>query len=72
MASPQFRKSQRISVTVPDHIHHALIERSLREGRSLSNLASFLLEVALTDSLAEPERAALAPAVRPRPPIAKA
>jgi len=42
-----FRKPQRISITVPDHIHRALLARSSDQGRSLSNVAAFLLERAI-------------------------
>ena len=44
MLSPLFRKPQRISVTVSYRLYTELVERSQREGRSVSNLASFLLE----------------------------
>jgi len=37
-------------VTVPDQIYRALLERSSREGRSISNLAAFLLERAVTET----------------------
>ena len=43
---------RRITVTIPSKLHHALVDRSDREGRSLSNLVAFLLETAL----AEPSR----------------
>ena len=39
-----FRKPKRITVTVPDQIYRTLLERSTREGRSISNLAAYLLE----------------------------
>jgi hypothetical protein len=38
------RKPQRISITVSHSVHEALVEASLSQGRSLSNLASYLLE----------------------------
>jgi hypothetical protein len=38
----------RVSITVPHHIHMALLSRSDQEGRSLSNLAAFLLEASLS------------------------
>ena len=37
---------QRITITVPWHLHDSLLQRSDREGRSLSNLAAYLLEQA--------------------------
>ena len=43
---------RRITVTIASKLHHALVDRSDREGRSLSNLVAFLLETAL----AEPSR----------------
>jgi hypothetical protein len=43
----QSRSPKRISVTLPYATFLALEERSLREGRSLSNLAAFLIEQAL-------------------------
>jgi hypothetical protein len=49
------RAPRRISLTIPDHVHSALLERSFREGRSISNLGAFLLENALVHPLA-PER----------------
>jgi hypothetical protein len=42
-----FRKPRRITVTVPDQIYRTLLERSTREGRSISNLAAYLLECAV-------------------------
>lgn len=41
------RKPQRITVTIPQAVYEALGELSFREGRSMSNLASFLLERAI-------------------------
>lgn len=37
----------RITVTIPRHLFNLLSERSRQEGRSLSNLAAFLLECAI-------------------------
>lgn len=42
-----FRKPVRITITVPHSTHQALAERSDQEGRSLSNLAAFMLENSL-------------------------
>jgi len=42
------RSSQRITITLPTKIFEALAQRSQQEGRSLSNLAAFLLESYLT------------------------
>jgi len=41
---PISRKPQRITITVSHYVHEALVEESLTQGRSLSNLASFWLE----------------------------
>ena len=38
------RKPQRITITVSHYVHEALVDESLAQGRSLSNLASFWLE----------------------------
>jgi hypothetical protein len=38
------RSPQRISITIPWETHRRLTERSDEEGRSTSNLASYLLE----------------------------
>jgi hypothetical protein len=43
------RTPKRISITIADGVHRALIQRSIEEGRSLSNLAGFLLETALRE-----------------------
>ena len=42
-----FRSSQRITITLPFAIAYGLMQRSIHEGRSLSNLAAFLLEASL-------------------------
>jgi hypothetical protein len=50
------RKPRRITVTVPDQIYWILSERSSREGRSISNLAAYLLERAVaSDQQSEAE-----------------
>jgi len=46
-ASSRFRAPQRISITLPQHVFEALIDRSAEEGRSLSNLSAYLLECSL-------------------------
>ncbi len=45
--SAAFRHSRRITITLPNQAFLRLLERSDDEGRSLSNLAAFLLENAL-------------------------
>ena len=42
-----FRKPQRISITVNYQLYQQLLESSDQQGRSVSNLAAFLLESAL-------------------------
>lgn len=44
-----FRVPRRITITIPNGVYEALIERSNEEGRSLSNLAAFLIEKTLDD-----------------------
>jgi len=39
-----FRSPTRISITVPFNTYQELIKRSDDEGRSMSNLAAFILE----------------------------
>ena len=43
---PLQRTPQRISVTISWELYHRLLDRSDQQGRSLSNLAAHLLEVA--------------------------
>ena len=49
MTRSPFRKPVRITITVSYSTYGYLIERSNREGRSISNLASFLLESSLEE-----------------------
>ncbi|WP_254963156.1 MULTISPECIES: ribbon-helix-helix domain-containing protein [unclassified Cyanobium] len=37
----------RVTITIPYNAYQALIERSNHQGRSLSNLAAYLLETSL-------------------------
>jgi hypothetical protein len=39
---------RRITVSLNDYVHQRLIERSIAEGRSVSNLAAFILEAHLS------------------------
>ena len=41
------RAPRRITTTLPNTVFDDLVKRSLLEGRSLSNLAAYLLECAL-------------------------
>ncbi len=50
--------SRRITITIPNSLLETLIERSRIEGRSLSNLAAYLLEKALDERNSVPERSA--------------
>lgn len=47
------RRPQRVSITVNWALYQRLLVRSDREGRSLSNLAAHLLELACSESLGE-------------------
>jgi len=47
LSAPLFRKPRRISITVPHQTFCLMQERSDLEGRSLSNLAAYLLEFSL-------------------------
>ncbi len=44
-----FRSPVRISVTIPDSVHEGLNLVASEQGRSLSNLAAYLLEWALSN-----------------------
>jgi len=55
VASPVVPPSpRRITVTISSKLHQELVERSDREGRSLSNLVAFLLETTLSASGLQP------------------
>jgi predicted CopG family antitoxin len=45
-----FRRPVRVTITIPHNAYQSLVERSKEEGRSLSNLAAFLLETSLASS----------------------
>lgn len=62
-----FRKPRRITVTVPDRIYRTLLERSTREGRSISNLAAYLLERAVAGEKPADESVAERPIPQPVP-----
>ena len=47
MSSHAFRSSQRLTITVAHSTLEALVARSSDEGRSISNLAAYLLESSL-------------------------
>jgi hypothetical protein len=42
-----FLRPVRVTITIPYNAYQALIERSNHQGRSLSNLAAYLLETSL-------------------------
>ena len=50
------RSPRRVSVTIPHSLYEELLKRSDLEGRSVSNLAAFLLEFGL-QSLSQPPSA---------------
>ena len=49
-AFPAFRSPRRITITLPYNAFVSLTERSDLEGRSLSNLAAYLIESSLGKS----------------------
>ena len=51
-----FRSSQRLTITVAQSTLEALIARSSAEGRSVSNLAAYLIESALDPTNHPPQR----------------
>lgn len=59
-----FRSSQRLTITVAHATLQALVERSNDEGRSLSNLAAYLLESSLDRRDGSSPSAAPQPAAR--------
>ncbi|NDG73999.1 MAG: hypothetical protein EBX49_01375 [Synechococcaceae bacterium WB8_1B_136] len=67
-----FKTPRRISITVPCAIYDQLVEKSGVEGRSISNLAAYLLESALapaplTPTPLAPTPLAPTPLAAPRP-----
>lgn len=49
-STPCFQRHPlRITITIPWSLHQRLMTRSDDEGRSVSNLAAYLLEVSLPD-----------------------
>lgn len=52
-SAPRFRCPRRITITLPYQVASSLQERCDDEGRSLSNLAAYLIESSL--KTAEPE-----------------
>lgn len=47
---PALRSPRRITITLPFGTHAQLVRRSAEEGRSLHNLATFLLESAMGEA----------------------
>ena len=62
-----FKTPRRISITVPCAIYDQLVEKSGVEGRSISNLAAYLLESALAPAPLTPTPLAPTPLAAPRP-----
>lgn len=56
-----FKSPRRITITLPFKTYEDLIRRSDEDGRSLSNLAAFLLETALTTQKENGEQFRLQP-----------
>ena len=40
------RKPKRLTITVSNHVFEAIVQRSVQQGRSMSNAAAFALEAA--------------------------
>lgn len=51
------RRPRRVSITMPDSTYRSLLRLSDDQGRSLSNLSSYLLEQAVERLLSEQRRA---------------
>ena len=49
------RHPQRISITLPQHVFEAMLRRSAEQGRSLSNLGAYLLELSLEQEGIDPD-----------------
>lgn len=49
MTAHVLRAPRRVSITIPYRIDQELVQRSDEQGRSLSNLAAYLLESALLE-----------------------
>lgn len=49
MTAQQFRKPQRLTITVSWVVFERLAKRATLEGRSMSNLSSYILERGLCD-----------------------
>ncbi len=52
--SHAFRTPRRVSITIPFGTYQQLLQRSDEQGRSLSNLAAYLLESALMEDPVTP------------------
>lgn len=48
--APMHHSPRRVTITVPYALYCELLARSDQQGRSLSNLAAFLLEAAISSS----------------------
>ncbi len=59
MASQKFRSPVRVSVTIPWITYERLINESQNEGRSISNLAAYLIESSLLSRPTCPQAPAL-------------
>lgn len=50
---PQYaRSSKRVTITIPFHVFNYILDRSMQEGRSFSNLMAYLIERAIDDGKA--------------------
>lgn len=64
------RRPRRVSITIADCTYQSLLSLSDDQGRSLSNLSSYLLEQAVERVLRD-QRAPSAPSIRPLPPLSR-
>jgi hypothetical protein len=54
MRDPAFRRSERLTATLPYSVARLLEQRAQHEGRSMSNLVAYLLEQALEEPPSDP------------------
>ena len=43
------RSSKRVTITIPFHVFNYILDRSMEEGRSFSNLMAYLIERAISE-----------------------
>jgi CopG-like RHH_1 or ribbon-helix-helix domain, RHH_5 len=55
--SMEFKSPKRISITIPSSTYEMLLTASEEQGRSISNLAAYLLESSLKNKTQTPKKA---------------